>query len=284
MRSAKIVTDSAASIPSTLAARWHISVVPVGIQLNNEIFRENVDMEPETFYERFDDAESLTTSQPSPGDFLEVYEEAVKDNLPILSIHIAGASSGTVQAAQIAAREMDAQIQIIDTESCSMGQGFLVLAAAQWAEQGVAPAEIVRRVEEAKQEALVWVAVPTLKYLARSGKVSRVKAAVANVLKIKPILSMIDGLAQVVGQARSYPKALERVLEMAERKVGTRPMQAAILHTYCPQEAQDFAHRVADRIRCTSVITAEMGAALAVHGGQGMLGLALFPSDKVEQA
>ncbi len=280
MKQVVIVTDSAASIPKELLDELGIFVVPVGIQMDGALYREQLDMSLEEFYHRFDGAQSLTTSQPSPGDFLEVYEKVAAAGAEIVSVHIAGRSSGTVQSAQLAAGETAVPVHVVDTESCSMGQGFLAMAAASWAQLGHSAVEIVQMLEEMRAETGVWVAVPTLKYLARSGKVGKMKAIMASILKIKPILGMIDGAAVVVDKARSYPRALERMVQLAEERFEQKPLHVAVLHTHAKAEAEKFAQLVEARLSCSTTIISEMGTALAVHGGQGMLGIAAYPVEK----
>ncbi len=280
MKQVVIVTDSAASIPQEIIQDLGIFVVPVGIQMDGTLYREQLDMTLDEFYERFDGAQSLTTSQPSPGDFMAVYEEAAAAGKEIVSVHIAGRSSGTVQSAKIAAEEVKIPVRVVDTGSCSMGEGFLVMAAAARAKLGHSTAEIVAMIDKMRLDTAVWVAVPTLKYLARSGKVGKLKALMASVLKIKPILSMVDGAAVVVDKARSYPKALERMVELAETRFGKRPLHVAVLHTHAKAEAEKFAKMVEARLSCKTTIVSEMGTALAVHGGQGMLGIAAYPVEE----
>ncbi|MFY9299558.1 MAG: DegV family protein, partial [Limnochordia bacterium] len=136
--------------------------------------------------------------------------------------------------------------------------------------------EIIKR---AKEKVAVYVAVPTMKYLARSGKVSRLQAMVASLLTIKPILGVKDGLVQAIDKKRSYEQALQRLIDLVEERFPTEKLTIAVLHSNALTMAEDFKEKVKARLRSAQVFIAEMGASLAVHGGQGMLGIAACSLD-----
>jgi len=276
-----IVTDSAASVPPELAREVELEIVPVGIQIDNQFRREGLDITPEEFYTQLEAKENITTSQPSPGDFLDIYNRLVDKAKEIISIHITSKQSGTVQVAELLKEHIPIPITVIDSESASMGQGFAALAAARAALRGKSREEILEIIERVKQKTAVFVAVPTLKYLARSGKVSRVQAMVASLLTIKPILGIRDGLVQAVDKKRTYAQALQRMIGLVEERFPTEKLTVAVLHSNALEKAEEFKQKVEERLRCAQVFIAEMGASLAVHGGQGMLGIAACASDEL---
>ncbi|NLM40297.1 MAG: DegV family protein [Firmicutes bacterium] len=281
MKRITIVTDSAASVPPELAREVELEIVPVGIQIDNQFLREGLDLTPEEFYAQLEEKEGLTTSQPSPGDFLAIYNKLVDRAKEIISIHITGRQSGTVQVAELLKEHIPIPITVVDSESASMGQGFAALAAAKAALKGKSREEILEIIERVKKKTAVFVAVPTLKYLARSGKVSRMQAMVASLLTIKPILGIRDGLVQVVDKKRSYGQALQRMISLVEERFPSERLTVAVLHSNAPEKAEEFKQKVEERLRCAKVFIAEMGAALAVHGGQGMLGIAACAADEL---
>lgn len=281
MKRIAIVTDSAASVPPELAREVELEIVPVGIQIDNQFLREGLDLTPEEFYAQLEEKESLTTSQPSPGDFLAIYNKLVDRAKEIISIHITGRQSGTVQVAELLKEHIPIPITVVDSESASMGQGFAALAAAKAALKGKSREEILEIIERVKKKTAVFVAVPTLKYLARSGKVSRMQAMVASLLTIKPILGIRDGLVQVVDKKRSYGQALQRMISLVEERFPSERLTVAVLHSNAPEKAEEYKQKVEERLRCAKVFIAEMGAALAVHGGQGMLGIAACAADEL---
>lgn len=281
MKRIAIVTDSAASVPPELAKEVELEIVPVGIQIDNQFHREGLDITPEEFYAQLEKKENITTSQPSPGDFLEIYNRLVDKAKEIISIHITSRQSGTVQVAELLKEHIPIPITVVDSESASMGQGFAALADARAALRGKSREEILEIIERVKRKTTVFVAVPTLKYLARSGKVSRVQAMVASLLTIKPILGVRDGLVQAVDKKRSYGQALQRMIALVEERFPTEKLTIAVLHSNAPEKAEEFKQKVEERLRCAQVFIAEMGASLAVHGGQGMLGIAACAADEL---
>ena len=281
MKRIAIVTDSAASVPPELAREVELEIVPVGIQIDNQFHREGLDITPEEFYAKLEGRENITTSLPSPGDFLDVYNRLVGKAKEIISIHVTSRQSGTVQGAELLKEHIPIPITVVDSESASMGQGFAALAAARAALRGKGREEILEIIERVKQKTTVFVAVPTLKYLARSGKVSRVQAMVASLLTIKPILGVRDGLVQTVDKKRTYDQALRRMIVLVEERFPTEKLAVAVLHSNALEKAEEFKQNVETHLRCTQVFIAEMGASLAVHGGQGMLGIAACAVDDI---
>ena len=279
MKRIAIVTDSAASVPPELAKEAELEIVPVGIQIDNRFLREGIDITAEEFYAQLEDKENITTSQPSPGDFLEVYNRLVDKAKEIISIHVTSKQSGTVQLVELLKENIPIRITVVDSESASMGQGFVALAAARAALRGMGREEILDIIKRVKQKTAVFVAVPTLKYLARSGKVSRVQAMVASLLAIKPILGVKDGLVQAIDKKRSDGQALERMIALVQERFPTEKLTIAVLHSNALEMAEEFKQRVESQLRCAQVFVAEMGASLAVHGGQGMLGIAAYAGE-----
>ena len=232
-----IVTDSAASVPPELAREVELEIVPVGIQIDNQFHREGLDLSPEEFYAQLEEKENITTSQPSPGDFLDIYTRLVDRAKEIISIHVTSRQSGTVQVARLLKEHIPIPITVVDSESASMGQGFAALAAARAALLGKGREEILEIIERVKEKTTVFVAVPTLKYLARSGKVSRVQAMVASLLTIKPILGIKDGLVQAVDKKRSYRQALQRMIALVEERFPSERLTVAVLHSNARDKA-----------------------------------------------
>lgn len=279
MKRIAIVTDSAASVPPELAREVELEIVPMGIQIGNQFLREGIDMTTEEFYKQLEEKENITTSQPSPGDFLDVYNKLVGKAKEIISIHVTSKQSGTVRVVELLKEHIPIRITVVDSESASMGQGFIALAAARAALLGKSREEILEIIKRAKEKVAVYVAVPTMKYLARSGKVSRLQAMVASLLTIKPILGVKDGLVQAIDKKRSYDQALQRLLDLVEERFPTEKLTIAVLHSNALTMAEDFKEKVKARLRSAQVFIAEMGASLAVHGGQGMLGIAACSLD-----
>ncbi len=277
-----IVTDSSAGIPREMAEKVNLNIIPMGIQIDNHIYREGLDITTEEFYAKFEDANSVSTSQPSPNDFLEVYQKLAKKAKEIISIHVTSLGSGTVSVANLIKEQISIPTFIVDSKTASMAQGFIALVAAKAAQKGKTREEILEIIEQAKEQTAVFVAVPTLKYLARSGRISAAKSMLANILSIKPILGVNNGIVDVIDKVRSYPKALQRLVNLVEERFPSQELKIAILHTNAPEKAAEFKANVEERLHDAKVFIMEMGTALAVHGGQGMIGIAAYCGSELD--
>jgi DegV family protein with EDD domain len=271
----KIVVDSTASLPPEVLSDHGITVVPIAIQIGSETFDEDVTITKEEFYRHLAGDTQPVTSQPSPGTFFQVYRSVIGQARSIVSIHLTGKHSGTVQSARMAAEMLpDADITVVDSELTSAAMGLLALVAAQSARLGQSKQEVLAAIEEARSRIFVYVCVPTLAYLRRSGRVSFAQAALADILAVKPILTMRNGFLQVTAKVRTYRRALDRVITLMEEQIGDCKVQAAIVHANAPGAAEDFKRDVVSRLNVVSVMVSDIGSALAAHGGPGMLGLA----------
>ncbi len=269
-----IVTDSSAGLPKELIGAANLHIVPIGVQIDHRPYREGVDLPADQFYEQLDSAH-ISTSQPSPGDFISVYKRLAQRAMEIISIHVTGAGSGTVSTANMVKEMIAVPISVVDSKTAGMAQGFIALAAAQAAQLGKSREEILTIIEEVKERTAIFVAVPTLKYLAKSGRIGSVQNLIASALSIKPILGVKDGLVEVVARVRSYPRALRNLISLVEKRFPHEKLNIAVLHTNALQEAEEVKEQVAKRLNHLNIFIAEMSASLAVHGGEGMLGIAV---------
>lgn len=276
-RSFAVVTDSASGIPREMEERYGISVVPIPIHTRNTTYREREDISVERFYELLNGKDIPSTSSPPPGDFVEVYRRLARRFREILSIHVTSKGSATCQAARIAAESVDeARVTVYDSGTVSMGTGFLALEAARGALEGLRVREVIPRLDAVKSKIRAFVAIPTLEYLRKSGRVSQGQAILASVLSVKLVLEVKDGVLKVVDKVRKYEKALERVLELACLAAGDAPARVAVMHANCLEEAARLARKAGQLLNVRELIVGEVGAALAVHGGPGMTGIILY--------
>jgi DegV family protein with EDD domain len=272
----KIVTDSSACLPADLVQQHDIHVIPLKVLFGDKAYREGIDLSNQEFYHMLAEAETLpTTSQPSAGEFFDLYSELSKDGHEIISIHISSKLSGTISSVQ-SAKEMlpEARITIVDSASTAMGLGLMVLTAARAAAEGKTTAEIVAAVEKMIPAMNVIFVVDTLKYLQKGGRIGGAAALVGTLLKIKPILCLKDGRVEPLDKVRSKRKALARLLEVVEERVGPgTPVQVVVLHAQAPDEARELEQEVRARFNCTECYFTEVGPVLGTHTGPGLVGL-----------
>ena len=275
----KIVTDSTYNLPSDLVQRYDIKVVPTNIQFGSETYEEGVTIARDTFYRKIEELGIMpTSSQPSGGQFVEVYRELASEGHSILSIHITGKLSGTCQSAELAKSMLpELDIEVFDSLSISMGTGFQVLAAARAAEKGRSIAEILDLLQGTRSRMIVFFTVATLKYLQMSGRVGRLQEALAALIKIKPIIKVEDGVLEAFQRVRTRRQSLGRLLELTEEAVGTSyPIRIAVIHAEAPEEAQALMEKVRTRFNCVETFVDDLSITLTVHGGPGLIGLIAY--------
>ena len=273
-----IITDSDASLPADLAAQYGILLVPIIVQFGEETFRTGVDINDISLFERVDRENKLpTTSAPSPGAFVKAFQSAFDDGADAIVCICVSSEISATYAAAMTARETfaDREITVIDSMTLSMGQGFIVLAAAEAAHNGASVEEIVKQATDVGPRIHVYAALSTLKYLAMSGRVGKLAAGVADTFNVKPILSVQNGKLELLEKVRTQKKAVARVLELVCQAVGEGSIERlALIHVNNPDGARALQQQLCERVTCPdSTIIAEFTAGLSVHAGAGVVGV-----------
>ena len=279
MGNVKIVTDSTADLPESLVEEFKISVVPLKVIFGNEIFREGIDIKNEEFYHKLTSCQQLpTTSQPSPGEFKQVYEELTNDGSSVISIHISSLLSGTYQSALMAQKELHTRdITVIDSKKVSMGLGMAVLEAAQAAKAGKTAAEIVSLVEQLIPKIHIYFVVNTMEYLQKGGRIGKASALLGTMLNIKPVLMIEDGLVVPMQKIRGKGKAVDRLAEMLKDFAGRHgPLRCALMHADALDETMRFHQRLISQITPCEFIIANIGVVVGTHGGPGLIGVVFY--------
>ncbi len=273
-----VVTDSAACLPEPLLRRYEIHVVPFGLIWEREVFRDGVDMTPAEFYHRLRESPTLpTTSQPSMGEFLAVYQQLAQEAEGIVSIHIPRTMSGTCNAAEAAARMLPrVPVRVIDCGTAVMAQGFIVREAARVAQAGATLDEVVAAAEAMIPRVHLLAVLDRLDYLARSGRVRGVVAMVGSALHIAALLTIRDGTVSVIRRTRSKRRAVRALLEEMAVRVRDRPVHAAVFHADVPDEAEALRSELASRFACLELLVTEFTPVMGAHTGPGVLGVAFY--------
>lgn len=250
MRRTAIVTDSTADLAPDVAAALGIRVVPLTVRFGTEEFRAGVDFSTEQFWDRMlaPGTEIPRTAAPSPGTFLETFRALFAEGAETIVCPVAGSTiSATIQSATLAARELaDHEIHVIDTASTSMATGLPAILAAEMAAAGATGAEVAAGIRQRLPDIDLYVAVDTLDYLRKNGRLSAAATAIGTVLSIKPIITVRDGVITLAERMRTRTKARERVVEL----ITQRPIERlAIMHTptSTPEEVAAFRQAILDR-------------------------------------
>jgi DegV family protein with EDD domain len=274
-----VVTDSVACIPPDLAKKYNIPVAPVSIIWDKVPYRDGIDLTIEQFYARLRTSKTLpTTSSGIQGEFIQIFEGLRGKVDGIVTIVLTG-ELGAAYKSACAAREVvnDIPIEVIDTHTAMMAQGFIVLEVAKVAAQGGTMEEIARVARNTMPKTHLNWAMDTLEYLRRGGRVSMPQAILASWLKVKPILTIKDGLAVPLARARTKPKAIDKLIEiMAGEVTKSSPLHVSVLHGDVPEEAEQLKQRVASQFQCAEIITSQITPVIGTHTGPGTLGLAYY--------
>ena len=241
-----IVTDSTACLPEALVRRHAIQVVPLDLVFDGRVYRDGVDINSEEFYHMLRRASKIPTTSPaSPGDYLKVYQELSLWADSILCITVSSKVSAmfdSARAAKDAAAEIIPQttIQVLDSNTAAMAQGFVVLRAAEAAAQDQSLAQVAHIAQDVMSRVQLMASVDTLDYLAKGGRVPKVAAWSGSLLKVKPIAQMFRGEIGLVEKVRTSPRAMERLVEIMKQRVAEDPVHVAIFHAQADEEAEEL--------------------------------------------
>ncbi len=282
MPSVAVATDSTNYLPRTLAEREEIHQVSLYVGWQGEPERE-LEMDGfNAFYERLRrDPELPTTSQPSIGDFLAVWEPLLDDGRDIVSVHLAGGISGTCEAARqahglLTERGLGERVEVIDGETACGGVGLLVLAAAAAARAGADKAAVAARVHETRKALQIWFCLDTLEYLRRGGRVGKAQAWLGGTLKIKPILSLEYEITPVE-RVRTAGRAFERMVQYAQELHDRGAEGWVVQHIQAPEQAQRLIDRCLEIFDSEPVFTSEVGPVIGTYTGPGLIGVGAIP-------
>lgn len=272
-----IITDTDASLPDDIAAKYGIKQVPITVHFGNEVLETGIDIDDAALFARIDKEGRLpTTAAPAPGKFVAAYESAFAAGADeVICFAVSSEVSATYSAAVAAAETLsDRKITVVDTRSLSVGQGFQVLAAAEAAQAGKSGAEILAVTEDVLASSHFYAALSTLKYLAMSGRVGHLAAGMASLLNIKPVLTIQDGRLDMLEKIRTKKKAWARTVELIQSAVDGKSIERmTITHVAVPAAAKEFETLLRASLDCPEeILITELSAGLSVHSGAGMVG------------
>lgn len=277
-----IVTDTCHYLGPELVARHGIHQVSLYVHRGNETIPELELSDLDAYYARLGrDPDLPTTSQPSIGDFLAVYEPLLADGHEIVSIHLAGGMSGTVRAAEQAREQLGARadrVHVLDSESACGGEGLMVLAAAAAARPGADAQTVVARLREARSVLKLWFAIDTLEYLRRGGRIAGAQAWLGSALKIKPILT-VESEITPIERVRTSRRAFERMAELLRSCQESGADGWMVQHIQAPDQAARLAERGREIFGTEPVLVSEIGPVIGTHVGPGLLGAGGIPRE-----
>ena len=283
MPSTAIVADTTSYLPPELIEQHDVHLVSLYVGIEGEQDREADIDDLHGFYERLRSSDqAVTTSQPSVGDFIAVYEPLLAEGHEIVSIHLSSGISGTYESAMQARERLTAEgkggerIVVCDSRTGAGGMGLMILAAANAAEGGANAAEANDRAEEARRELKIWFAVDTLDYLRRGGRIGAARAWIGTTLKIKPILTLEDEITPIE-RVRTRRRAFERMVDYGRERREAGADGWVVQHVQDPETAERLVEACRPIFGSDPVFTSEVGPVIGAHVGPGLIGIGGIP-------
>jgi len=280
-----VVCDTTAYLPDDLVERLGIHRISLYVAVDGVQERESEIVDYAGFYERLRASEGgATTSQPSIGDFIAVYEPLLDEGREIVSVHISSGISGTFEAAGQARERLIAEgkggdrIHLFDSRSACGGMGYSALAASAAARAGGDGEEVFARARRAREELKMWFAIDTLEYLRRGGRIGGARAWIGSALKIKPILTLEEEITPVE-RVRTRARSIERLRGYARQRHASGLDAWVIQHIQDPEAANALADDCREIFGCEPVYISEIGPVIGAHVGPGLLGVGSVSMD-----
>jgi DegV family protein with EDD domain len=273
-----IITDSTSDLPLDFVEENKIHIVPLNIHLQDSLYKDGVDIQPSELYYRLRTEDIFPqTSQPSAGEFMEIYQTLKPDD-EVLVLCLSSELSGTYQSAEMArdmvAEQIDAEIHVVDSRSVSLGLGMQVIHAQKCFAEGKDMAQTLYELAEIRRRMRLIFAVDTLEYLARGGRISQLSKRLGNLLQLKPVLHLEEGRIEVLDKVRTRSKAVQRMLEIFYKEA-SQAQQVGILHIDAPTEGQQLAQKVQEYYH-GPLLLAQCGAVIGSHAGPGTVGICWY--------
>ncbi len=280
MGNIRIVTDSTADLPQDLTEALDITVVPLKVSFGKDVYRDGIDITADQFIARLRTEDRLpVTSQPSPGEFVAIYEQLTARGDNVISIHLSSHLSGTVQSAITARAMVDSRsVYVVDSGSASMGLGLIVLAAARAAREGAGVRQVLDIVSEKVDKSFLIFMVETLEYLEKGGRIGKANSFLGSLLKIKPILTLNDGMVVPLEKVRGEGRAMERIAELVREKTDkSKKYNCSLVYGDSYANLMRLREKVIPGLNCQAPVIAKLGPVIMSHTGPEIIGMAVCP-------
>ena len=274
----KVVTDSTSDLPADVAESLGIEVVPLNVHFGSDVYKDRVNLMPDAFYDKLINGDVLpTTSQPSVGEFIDLYERLGSDADGIVSVHISEKLSGTMNSARLASQQANADcpIEVVDTFQVSMGVGICAMEAAEVANSGGNMNQVILAARNAVTRSQCFFMLETLEFLQKGGRIGKAQALIGNLLKIRPMLMLQEGEVHPLGRERTRRKGIAKLVDTVEELAPISGL--AVMYSTGPDEAQTLAQNVSKfMIEGREPMMLQIGPVIGTYAGPDTLGIALI--------
>jgi DegV family protein with EDD domain len=267
--------------------KYAIKIVPISVVVNGRAYRDGIDITPKEIYELVATSKNLpSTTSPSPGDFLEAYRELSSSVSGIVCVTICSDISMMYDSAMQAKRMAEGElphvaINVVDSRTAGGAEGFVALAAARVAASGKDLAQVTRVAEDMVPRVNMLGVLDTLEYLARSGRIPKIAAWAGSMLRINPILTFSHEGIGLLERARTKPRAVQRILQIMEQRMGRKPVHVNLMHANAPEEAEALRERVESQFDCAELFVTDFAPTMGVQAGPGVLALAFYSEEDI---
>lgn len=275
----RIVMDGAGDIPEDWLSKYDIQIIPINIHFNNKMYRQGVDLSNDDFYNLVEKTGVIPkTSQPTPQQFVEFYRRIAQASDIVLSLHVTSKLSGTYNSAVLAAQELKNKLNIIpiDSGSGSAAIGFMCKEIRQLENSGATLQTILTRLNVIRQKVNIVLTLDTLEYARLSGRVKALQAALATIVKIKPVIILKDGALDMREKVRTRQRALDRVIEIIHERVNDQLVNVAVVHSQSVDTARDLMNKVRETFHVNELILSDLSIGIAANLGPGTIGIVAY--------
>lgn len=278
LKKIRIVTDSTVDMKIEELERLQIEVVPLTISIDGETYTDRVDITPSEFMRKMKDSEELPkTSQPAAGAFLEMYDRLGSEGYDVLSIHLTGAMSGTVQSAQSAANMTETNVTVVDSRFITKGLSFQVIEAAKMANEGKSLQDIIDRLSEIRHHTRLYIVVDSLENLVRGGRIGKGTAFLGSLLHIKPIASLENGEYTPVAKVRSHAQVVKYLTNSFAEDVNGKAIKGVgIVHADGYDLALKIKTAIEERTSYDNINIEDTTPVISTHTGAGAIGFMYY--------
>ncbi len=275
-----LVVDSACDLPPELMEQYNIHVVPVRLSFGEKEYIDGVTIDAETFFRKLQtDPHHPRTSQPSPADFERVYAHVMSHYDAAISLHIPEMYSGTMQSARRAAQRFGGRIDVVDAEAVSIATGLLALNTARRIQRGLSRSEVLAALQKDVQQLEVYVALPTVEFLIKGGRVSQLKGLFSRLFNLRPVINFGEkGKISAVGKAIGGQDVYLQLLKVVAKQVGPQKgLMMAVGHAAAPTKCNEVIEHLKQKYEPAACFSVPLSPALSIHGGPGLIGIAFLP-------
>jgi DegV family protein with EDD domain len=277
-----VITDSIACLTRELVEQYGIRIAPISLFFGEKTYRDWVDITPDEAYELFlKDPDAFKTSGSNPLEWMEACREASRETDSVVCITLSSKLSVVYNSVLDVKKRLEAEIpglsiEVVDSQTVTAAEGFVVLAAARAAEQGKSLPEVVKAAEGMRDRIGFIAFLDTIRHVYRTGRIPKLAALAGSVLNIRPVLTVSGGVVRFIGMVRSRERGVKRLLKRMREKVGKNPVHVAVMHAFAQEEGEKLKELIAAEFNCVELWLTGFSPVMGYATGTGTLGLAFY--------